>query len=201
MSGFTSFVSGVNTFFQGETWGGISNTLNTVSSLYALNTQTKTVSAEVAAAKLEALAAREQGIAKGEDLLLQASFLDLEAQSIELGGLWEEVQIRDRLKRTVAANRASFAASGVQRSGSALAVLGRQFQTAGRDIQATRYTYGNAALASRMRGSLTRMRAASAATAGEAAATAGRAGAELARAKGNLQTANMLQRFGQRGYV
>lgn len=198
---FSALFSSVGSFFEGDTWKTINQGVNAVSSVYGILAQSKSVDAEYSQRMLSAAASRVAGIAEGEDLLRQAELLDLESESIRLSGLWEEMKIRSQLNRAVSSNRAVMAASGVQRTGSALAVLGRQFQEAGKDLEATRYNYGTAATASSMRGSLTRMRAASAASQGGVLAASGETGAKASKAAGTLGTAGMLSRYGQRGTI
>jgi hypothetical protein len=193
--------SSLGSFFQGDTWKAMNQGLNAVSSAYGVYAQAKNVDAEYSQRMLSASASRAAGIAEGEDLLRQAELLDLESESIRLSGLWEEMKIRSQLNRAVSSNRAVMAASGVQRSGSALAVLGRQFSEAGKDLAASRYSHGTAELSSRMRGSLTRMRAASAASQGEVLASSAQVTATAGRAAGRLETAGMLSRYGQRGTI
>lgn len=193
--------SSIGSFFQGDTWKAMNQGLNAVSSAYGVYAQSKSVDAEYSMRMLSASASKSAGIAEGEDLLRHASLLDLESESIRLSGLWEEMKIRSQLNRAVSSNRAVMAASGMQRSGSALAVLGRQFTEAGKDLSAVRYSYGTAELSSRMRGSLTRMRAASAASQGGVLAASTETAAKAGKAAGNLETASMLSRYGQRGTI
>jgi len=198
---FTALFSSVGSFFEGDTWKTINQGVSAVSSAYGIYAQSKSVDAEYSQTMLSAMASKAAGIAEGEDLLRQADLLDLESESIKLSGLWEEMKIRSQLNRAVSSNRAVMAASGVQRSGSALAVLGRQFQEAGKDLEATRYNYGTAALSSSMRGSLTRMRAASAASQGTVLGEIGETTAAAGKAAGTLGTAGMLSRYSQRGTI